>query len=108
MRPDVVMLGFGKVKLMLAVVWVTSKVVATSTVLAALPIELFAAWLLMATELKSELPPFVKFVPLPMVRPPPAVTRPVVVKVVMPLRAPAAVTVRPLVGLIEKVPLVCE
>src|SRR6185312_11497981 len=58
-RPEVVVVGFGKVNIMLAVVWVTSKAVATSTVVAALPIVLFEVWFTMATELNKVLPALV-------------------------------------------------
>ena len=95
--------GLGKVKVMAAVVWVISKVVATSTVLAAVPIVLLLTWLAIAAELNIELLALVNGVPDTTVRPPLKVPSPVTPSVPPKLVAPVP-TVKVLVPLIEVAP----
>lgn len=79
--PEAVLVGVGNVRVWPIVVWVTSKVVATSTVVAAVPMLPPVAWLDIATALKTELPLLVKVWPVPIVKPPLKVPRPVNVPV---------------------------
>ena len=95
---------------MLAVVWVTLKVVATSTVALLAPMALLLAWLLILTADNSVLLALVKVEPVATVKPPLAVTRPVAVvapvTAKVPPRAVAPVpTVRVFVPVIEVLPL---
>lgn len=64
MRPAVVTVGFGSVKVWLAVVWLTSNVVATSTVAAAVPIAPPDGLSVMASAVKSVLLAFVNVLPV--------------------------------------------
>ena len=77
MRPDVATVGLGRVRAMLEVVWVISNVVATSTVVAALPMVLLDVWLDMATALSKVELALVNVEPVATVSPPLNVPSPV-------------------------------
>ena len=99
-----VTVGAAKVRSILAVVCVTSNEVATSTVVAALPIVLLLVWLAIEIELNVVLPVLMNGELLATVRPPFRVPSPVTVNVPPRLVAPL-VTVKVLPVAIDVLPL---
>ena len=88
MRPDVATVGVGRVRVWLAVVWVTLKVVATSTVAVLVPMSPPPMWLLMLMAVSRVELALVKVEPVATVSPPLAVARPVKVLVPVTARVP--------------------
>lgn len=80
MRPDVVVVGDGRVSVTPEVVWVMSKVVATFTVVAAVPMSPLLAWSAMATAVSKVELAFVNVLPVVTVRPPLNVPNPITTK----------------------------
>jgi hypothetical protein len=89
MRPAVVVVGFGKLRVWPAVVWFILNVVVTSTVVAAVPMLPPLAKLLIATAVNKLLLAFVKVLPVATVRPPLNVPSPDTVSVPVNVLLPA-------------------
>jgi len=103
MRPPVVRVGDGKVRFWPLVVWEKLKVVATSTVAAAVPIAPPVGLSPMPKALSKVLLPLVKVDPVAMVKPPLKVPRPVTPRVPPRVVAPVP-TFKVLLPLIETLP----